>query len=140
MPYKDKSAQKAWFKKRNETRKGDRAYLDHVGILQKERRRRMKTDPQVWAHYKLRVFKAQSKRRKLDWELTDEEAKGMLSSPCFYCGVDYGGIDRVDNDIGYMWHNTVPCCGTCNNMKGTLSVTAFKEKIALIAENIKSTE
>lgn len=44
----------------------------------------------------------------------------------------YNGIDRVDNSVGYVLSNCVPCCSTCNRMKGTMSSEEFKEKIKLI--------
>lgn len=35
------------------------------------------------------------------------------------------GLDRVDNSIGYIESNVVPCCYICNKMKGELPVEDF---------------
>lgn len=40
----------------------------------------------------------------------------IVSKPCFYCETieEPRGCDRIDNRIGHMMANVVPCCGTCN--------------------------
>ena len=45
------------------------------------------------------------------------------------------GIDRVENSIGYVIDNVVSCCKTCNDMKGTLSLSEFKSQIKNIFNN-----
>lgn len=46
----------------------------------------------------------------------------LLSNDCVYCGEENigsgGGLDRLDNDIGYLEHNVVSCCGSCNQIRG----------------------
>ena len=37
----------------------------------------------------------------------------------------YSGLDRVDNSIGYILENVVPCCVTCNSMKMAMSYNEF---------------
>lgn len=44
------------------------------------------------------------------------------------------GIDRVDNTRGYEKGNVVPCCGTCNLLKGARTVDEFLAQIFAIAE------
>lgn len=34
-------------------------------------------------------------------------------------------IDRKDSNIGYTYENSVPCCGTCNDEKGTVSYEGY---------------
>ncbi len=53
----------------------------------------------------------------------------LIGQDCAYCGVGPGpfnGIDRTDNSLGYFTANVISCCATCNNAKGTMSVTTFK--------------
>lgn len=99
--------------------------------------------------------KCGAKKRKLAWRISDEEARELFSSNCFYCGSPpiavcknrydasgkndfiYNGIDRVDNDEGYIPGNIVPCCGFCNRAKGTKSYeefTAWLRKIVVLAQ------
>jgi hypothetical protein len=76
------------------------------------------------------------------WELPREYVADMLVEPCFYCGAPpsnkkvtknsiapflYNGIDRVDNNIGYVVLNVVPCCSICNRAKNTLTLSEFQE-------------
>lgn len=57
---------------------------------------------------------------------------------CIYCGRDsFGGIDRVDNNIGYEINNCVPCCWDCNTMKRTKTPAEFINDCRTIAKNNK---
>lgn len=80
------------------------------------------------------------KKRNISFDLTVDEFKTICSLNCFYCGkepsqkMDVGkgfknGIDRFDNIIGYQLSNCVPCCWTCNRMKGKLSNKDFLQHI-----------
>jgi hypothetical protein len=44
----------------------------------------------------------------------------------------HNGIDRVDNDKGYISDNCVPCCWKCNNMKNTMKQKDFINHIISI--------
>lgn len=35
------------------------------------------------------------------------------------------GVDRLDNDVGYLLENCVSCCPMCNKMKGSLPLDAW---------------
>ena len=89
----------------------------------------------------------QSKRRRLEWMLTKDDARRMFTRPCFYCGkppsqikkIPYGrgsfafnGIDRLRNTEGYTLDNCVTCCLVCNWMKGTLGAKEFLEHVKRI--------
>lgn len=37
------------------------------------------------------------------------------------------GIDRIDNNRGYVKENCVPCCKTCNYAKRKMDLLTFKE-------------
>ena len=86
-----------------------------------------------------------------EWSLSDNDAKSLFSSRCFYCNVLplqtikvdenmhkyngeilYNGIDRVDNEVGYVTGNVVAACGVCNWLKGSMSTKDFLSKIAEI--------
>lgn len=78
-----------------------------------------------------------------------------VSEPCYYCGntgekeviiktknsenkiFKYNGIDRLDNELGYVNNNIVSCCSICNYMKGQLSVNQFVNKCQDIVNKVK---
>ena len=47
----------------------------------------------------------------------------------------YNGIDRLDNNIGYLYDNCATACKRCNFLKGTLNSGDFIEAIAQILRN-----
>jgi hypothetical protein len=63
--------------------------------------------------------------------LTLEEMMLFWGKPCAYCDREIVtiGLDRVDNNKGYVVGNLVACCGTCNMMKADLALEAFKAHI-----------
>jgi len=95
----------------------------------------------------IRRYKNDAKDRNLIFMLTKEEATYLFKQNCFYCGVKpsrvidnkelngsytYNGIDRVDNSMGYLKENCVPCCQICNSWKSNWTLTQFKEWITSI--------
>lgn len=78
-----------------------------------------------------------------DFALSKEEFRELTKSSCYYCGAQpgqvkkatsgggsngdyvYTGVDRVDNDIGYVAGNVVPCCAVCNRAKHVLAQGEF---------------
>lgn len=95
-------------------------------------------------------MKNDAKRRKYDWQLTREQVWTLTQKPCYYCGTKpaqisrkvginnsyiYNGLDRVDNDRSYIIDNVVPCCGTCNKAKQTMTTEEFKTWVRNIYEH-----
>ena len=72
------------------------------------------------------------------FELSFEQAKGLMESDCIYCGRydNPNGIDRLDSSVGHTKENCVPCCRRCNQMKWDMSLDEFKEHISLIYFNL----
>ena len=70
--------------------------------------------------------------RKYKFELTQNDVTEIINQACAYCGDapnPFNGVDRKDNNIGYIKDNCVPCCFNCNRAKGELSVEQFNQKI-----------
>lgn len=91
------------------------------------------------ALYRATKFNAQY--RNIDWNISEEFFRQITKEPCCYCGTypyqiyqptrtnggyTFNGMDRVDNEIGYLEYNVVPCCGVCNYMKSATPVNDFK--------------
>ena len=75
-------------------------------------------------------YKDQAKKTGIEFLLTEEQAIEMIKKPCTYCGKPgLSGIDRIDSNGVYTIENCEPCCGTCNNRKGTKSKEVFLEEI-----------
>lgn len=70
---------------------------------------------------KFTQFKASLKHRDIESSLTFNNFVALFrKSECFYCGGESTGLDRLDNNIGYSIDNCVPCCRTCNRVKGDI--------------------
>lgn len=92
-------------------------------------------------------YKRAAEKRNYSFELTKEQFNDLIVSDCHYCGdkpsmyykygkgksgerytdFKYNGVDRVNNDIGYVKHNVVSCCKICNNSKSTLTQLEWDE-------------
>lgn len=86
----------------------------------------------------LAEYKVGAKRRKLNWELSDEQFRKLTSSPCYYTGrlpdktrsfgndsYTHNGIDRIDSSKGYTLENCVPCCSDVNYAKLNMGYSEF---------------
>jgi 5-methylcytosine-specific restriction endonuclease McrA len=84
------------------------------------------------------AYKQGALRRGLSFDLTKDEFKALILSPCHYCGavgscktkirkhvLARNGVDRIDSDQGYSRTNCVPCCEDCNTAKDDLPVEMF---------------
>jgi hypothetical protein len=82
--------------------------------------------------------KATAKRSGKAFSLSLTEYGTLVCNPCHYCGESvngYGvGLDRINNDpaIGYKIGNVLPCCGTCNNIRGK-ALTVQEMEVAMKA-------
>lgn len=100
-------------------------------------------------------YKKNSIDRNLSWGLSDEELFDKIVQSCYYCGSQkencsrnyydeeyghfwYTGLDRYDSSRGYETENVVPCCQTCNFMKGSIDGEEFLEMITKIYEYRKN--
>lgn len=108
--------------------------------------------PRVKLEYHERRYKEYiqgAKARNIDFNLSYDEFKSIVSKDCVYCGskpqymsriigVDtevgafMNGIDRVDSNKGYFIDNCVPCCQYCNTMKSNYPLDFFLNHISKI--------
>ncbi|MCA9368142.1 hypothetical protein KC887_07870 [Candidatus Kaiserbacteria bacterium] len=102
-----------------------------------------------------KLYKIGAAERGLRFSLTKKQFKELTSSNCFYCGDEpsracknngkkgrfygnyiYNGIDRVDNSLGYLPKNCIPCCFECNQAKLTSSQDEFLKRVKKIYEHL----
>lgn len=69
--------------------------------------------------------KSAAKKRGKDFSISLEEFSTLFEFPCYYCSnilapktKTLAGLDRIDNAEGYCYTNVVPCCSTCNRIRG----------------------
>ena len=74
-------------------------------------------------------------QKKQGGNLSHEEWLSQINKECYYCGSPPpNGIDRKSNNRGYHRNNILPCCSTCNYMKGRYSKSKFCEHVRKIHE------
>lgn len=85
---------------------------------------------------KYRDYNRSAKRRNIEFNLIFEEFMTFWQKPCHYCGYDIKtiGLDRKDNDRGYILSNVVSCCYGCNSVKSNLFT--YEEMINYLAPAI----
>jgi hypothetical protein len=82
-------------------------------------------------------------QRTKEFELTPNMFKLIKSMSCYICGKQSSsfhknGIDRVNNNVGYLYANCFSCCANCNYMKKNLSLGDFLCKLyAIYVEQFK---
>jgi hypothetical protein len=115
-----------------------------------------KRKPDNWAP-KQRIwlaYKRGAERRKLEFTLSREEFLKLIQQNCHYCGSEpinkcpsigydlhfvYNGIDRIDNEKGYITDNCVPCCKICNQTKLDTSLEEWKAWIKKVYKHLFET-
>ena len=109
-------------------------------------RKKVTTEREDFASYRYGA-----KVRNIWFDLSFPEFIAIRIQECFYCGgvamverrslnsetkkleiVLRNGIDRLDNDSGYIKENCVPCCKWCNLMKSNMSLEEFFKRITQI--------
>ena len=96
-------------------------------------------------------YKSQSVKRSYLFKLPKKEFRILTKQLCHYCGKKplqvwrkkpcygnylYNGIDRIDNNKGYVKGNVVACCAMCNQMKMAYSQEEFLTHIEQIYKHL----
>ena len=88
------------------------------------------------------IYKSNAKKRNIIFDLTYHQFEALVDSRCYFCGdaggntlrkknyddYNYTGIDRIDNEVGYLPSNCVPCCSWCNRAKNNGTLENFIDK------------
>ena len=83
-----------------------------------------------------------AKRRKYTVAIDQETFDFITKFKCYLCGkknslIHQNGIDRIDNDKGYMLENCESCCKTCNFLKRDYELNTFLGKCVQIYDHCK---
>ena len=135
--YKVRSAQMRWYYKNREAflEKRKKWYKENREKICAERREYYQENKEMLKGYdykeeaKYKRCAREAKKRGIAFELTCEEFSEFWQKPCSYCGAEIktAGLDRVNNNFGYLYDNVVSCCWTCNYMKRTTGKMEFIE-------------
>lgn len=88
-------------------------------------------------------YKRSAEIRGKSFDLSPQIFTHLTNCKCFYCGktpyqkqgkIKYNGIDRIENEKGYIVGNVVSCCGKCNKAKGTMSFHEFNQWIHEVSQ------
>lgn len=99
-----------------------------------------KPDGHSAAHSIFANYKCKARRKNREFKITKKYFLELVTRNCEYCDTPpssiaktkyndsifmYNGIDRVDNNVGYIVGNCVTCCETCNRAKLQMSKDEF---------------
>lgn len=97
-------------------------------------------------------YRQRAKRKGLEFLLSEDQIDRLFASDCHYCGAlpnnsiskassygefVYNGIDRIDNELGYVATNVVSCCGTCNRAKADLTYEEFRTWVRQVSTHME---
>lgn len=79
------------------------------------------------------------KRKGRENNLTRDFIRSEIAKPCAYCGRNYGRmtLDRIDNNVGHLVTNVVPCCLRCNYIKRDIPHAAWLIMAPAVKEAIE---
>ena len=87
--------------------------------------------------YRYHKYKYSAKKRGYIFNLTKDTFISLLNFTCHYCNSSENiGVDRKDNNIGYIKENCLPCCKECNYLKKSLSYEHFTSLCKKIGVNL----
>jgi hypothetical protein len=96
----------------------------------------------------VRQYKANAKRRGLEFSLSKEAVRRLTGSDCEYCGTPprqvmqdkdangpyiYNGIDRIDPGVGYVESNCTTACKICNKAKTNMTASEWREWLSRVS-------
>lgn len=87
-------------------------------------------------------YKKLARRKNRDFFIEEFEFYDLVNRPCFYCGFKssvknkVNGIDRIDNNKGYINGNMNPCCQQCNYGKQEQPLEEFISWIKRVHDHI----
>jgi len=78
---------------------------------------------------KWKTYKSRALKKGIDFTLSEDTFFIALHTQCYVCGkngqTNELGLDRLDNNKGYINGNIAPCCWECNKAKGNLTSLNF---------------
>lgn len=89
----------------------------------------------------------------MEFNLSEDYFFSLITNNCEYCGsppslenihkkhkIFLNGVDRINNNLGYINGNVKTCCHICNKAKGGLTLNEFKTWINNLIKYNKNNE
>lgn len=128
-----------------------RGGVQSCGCLRLERVKETVALPKGEASFRrlLRTYRANARKKGLEFSLSEEEFRELTIGSCHYCGnrperaatsgfdtgeYIYNGVDRRDNSKGYISGNVAACCWVCNHSKSDMSYESFVRHLDRLTE------
>lgn len=84
---------------------------------QRVRRFKYSSQPHIEAALRVSSYKNSDKGKSLETDVDVEFMLEMKRLPCTYCGHESTGLDRINNNLGHVKSNCLPCCRECNSAR-----------------------
>lgn len=103
-------------------------------------------------------YRAQAEKFSRPFELSIAAFHALTSAPCYYCGAPpsrietcnayspgkkstwgsyvFNGVDRKDNELGYVLENCITCCHFCNRAKNSYGFDEYLSHMGRFAGDI----
>ena len=77
---------------------------------------------------RIKAYRLTDFNKGRETNISYEFLEDALHQPCTYCGYPSTGLDRIDNNVGHIEENCIPCCRDCNVARAnTFSVEEMME-------------
>ena len=100
-------------------------------------------DTDIWFEHKNKPAMSGYKRKKVPFELTEDEWEKLIVGECAYCHrspITWFGVDRIIPSLGYVIGNIASCCWDCNNDKAEDDVKTMCARNERIAQRMDDGE
>jgi len=99
------------------------AWKDAFNLRTRERRKL----PEYRAYYLLLDSRKSDRKSGRSNDLTLEVVQALIVEPCRYCGDTLlkRTLDRIDNTLGHLLTNVLPCCFRCNYLRRDMPFEAW---------------
>lgn len=111
-------------------------YFHYCKECQRERVRKKRTRKRYKVNEYFYRYKRTDNDKNRENDLDKEFLSNAMKSICFYCeDIERIGLDRINNNIGHLKNNVVPCCYSCNVLR---SNEFFHEEMILMGKVLKT--
>lgn len=82
------------------------------------------------------IYKTRAKQKGIEFNIRQNYFIYTSRKPCYICGhfeedpTKYNGVDRINNNFGYVETNIASCCWTCNRAKNNMTLLEFEKWVS----------